>query len=299
MKKCKLVGGVWATCSDNNLLYVGGNGSVSIFNNTLELVKKFDVGTYTSVAINDTDLLVGLWDGSIQIYDIHSLTRKKIVKQHTDWIQCLLVWKERQLVISASFDESIQVWDTQYKCITTLTNQISVFTLLLHDNVLYSGSGKTVRVWNTSSWSCTKEIECRFDVYSLTEWNNKLIVGMLDGGFSEFNIGTFTLKQTIKSHPLACNYLLVFNNYLYSASYDNTVKVHNSQFECVATFEGHTAGVRCLSVFQDKYLVSGSAVGMLSSLPWTLHFPCPLLEQTVLQMTVILLILWWFKLFLY
>ena len=51
--------------------------------------------------------------------------------------------------------------------------------------------------------------------------------------------------------------LTVWNNYLYSGSYDKTIRKWNENGDCVATLRGHTDVVYCLTVW-NNHLYSGS-----------------------------------------
>ena len=62
--------------------------------------------------------------------------------------------------------------------------------------------------------------------------------------------------DTIQGHKYSVNCLTVFDGYLWSGSYDTTIK-WDSSGSCIGTFKGRTGWVRCLTVF-NGYLWSVS-----------------------------------------
>ena len=63
--------------------------------------------------------------------------------------------------------------------------------------------------------------------------------------------------RTFEGHKEYVSCLTVWNNHLWSASYDKTIRVWNFEGECLRILKGHTDWVRCLTSWRD-FLISGS-----------------------------------------
>ena len=63
--------------------------------------------------------------------------------------------------------------------------------------------------------------------------------------------------SVLKGHKDSVYCLIVWNNHLYSGSWDNTIRKWNENGNCIATLRGHTHVAYCLTVW-NNCLYSGS-----------------------------------------
>ena len=97
----------------------------------------------------------------------------------------------------------------------------------------------------------------KYSVYCLTVWNNHLYSGSWDKTIRKWN-SKGECVGVLKGHTDSVECLTVWNNHLYSGSEDKTIRKWNSSGECVKVLEGHTDSVWCLTVW-NNHLYSGSS----------------------------------------
>jgi WD40 repeat protein len=140
------------------------------------------------------------------------------ILEHADTVRYLVLDESSDRLYSASWDETIKIWDLHtLTCIRTLEGHsgwIDSLCLSLTSNRLYSGSwDNTIKVWNTISYEC---------------------------------------MCTMAGHSDFVNSLCLFEDgsRLYSGSGDKTIKVWDTANNtCITTLEGHTNAVTSLSLF--------------------------------------------------
>src|SRR5690348_6824742 len=86
-----------------------------------------------------------------------------------------------------------------------------------------------------------KQVQRRFeghtsDVYCLIVWNNHLWSASLDKTIKGWNEEGKCIS-TLEGHTKSVKRLCVWRNNLYSASYDNTIREWNSQGKCVRVLQ--------------------------------------------------------------
>ena len=143
-------------------------------------------------------------------------------------INCL---NSRIKILDPNFQFPVGFFKEHFKDLLTLPSgapiatlqghPVGVFCLIVHNNILYSGSHDgTIRAWNLDTNECI---------------------------------------ATLQGHTSYVNCLIVHNNILYSGSADNTIRAWNLDTnECIATLQGHTDSVYCLIV-HNNILYSGSS----------------------------------------
>ena len=92
-------------------------------------------------------------------------------------------------------------------------------------------------------------------VYCLIVWNNYLYSGSYDRTIRKWNENGKCVA-TLHGHTDMVMCLIVWNNHLYSGGYDNTIRKWDENDDGVAVFQGHTGSVLCLTVW-NNHLYSG------------------------------------------
>jgi len=136
-------------------------------------------------------------------------------------VSCLTIFND--MIISGESGGVIEYWNSSTgKCIKSIkghnNNGLYIFSLIVINNLLYSGSDGSIMVW-------TEDGEC---------------------------------IHTIKAHSMFVSCLIEYEGMLISGGWDSTIRCWSlSSYDCIKTLEGHYNSIRCFAVY-DKYLLSGS-----------------------------------------
>jgi len=210
--------------------------------------------------VDNETLAVGLNNGNIFLWNLLSKTIFSDLLKHTLEIICLEITSNK-ILLSSSYDETINVWNTQTsQLINTLENVGPNCLLVLNNDILVSGS----KFWNINS-NFTEITENIFDykkeITAVIEFKSqKLIIGLLDTTIRILDLNRGKEIQTLSNHSGIINVLIKINNEIFaSGSNDNTIKLWNlTSYELIKTLRGHTDSIRSLLVLNDEILVSGS-----------------------------------------
>ncbi|QHG17634.1 hypothetical protein A6V25_12855 [Nostoc sp. ATCC 53789] len=160
------------------------------------------------------------------------ITRRKIftLKGHSDWVKAVAVTPNGQQVISASYDNTLKVWN--------LATGEEQFTLNGH-----------------SHW---------VNAVAVTPNGQQVISASIDNTLKVWNLATGEEQFTLNGHSSYVNAVAVTPNgqQVISASYDNTLKVWNlATGEVIATFAGE-GSIDCCAVAPDcMTIVAGDSSG--------------------------------------
>lgn len=109
-------------------------------------------------------------------------------------------------------------------------------------------SGDVLRVYNVPSV-----------VVKLAEIGDRIIIGCECGDVYLLKIKTGAVSHLLKGHEWRISYLVVVSDsILCSASEDTTIKLWNlNTGECMRTYQGHQAAVRCVHVDATTIVTAG------------------------------------------
>ena len=123
----------------------------------------------------------GSMDKQVKIWNIQGVCRFTIEQnQHTDWVSCVRYYHDKNLplVVTASWDKTIKVWDNQAMALKyTFVGhkaQVNTLDLAANTNILASGGrdGK-VNIWNLVDGRHLDEIDAESPV-NVVLFNTKL-----------------------------------------------------------------------------------------------------------------------------
>jgi WD40 repeat protein len=135
----------------NSLLFSGSNDkTIRIWNLTGNCINILDIGkSVYSLVVWNSKIVCGLNDGEINVIKNNNWKVRKIFKEHTNGVSCLLVWKD--FLFSGSSDTTVKVWDQNLKCIQTIDVAMQFLSLLISKNNIYvAGRGDS----SLESWKC-------------------------------------------------------------------------------------------------------------------------------------------------
>lgn len=180
-------------------------------------------------------------DRAVNIWDIEGKggDRLKTLQNHSRWIEDLAVTPNKKLVISASADNSLIVWDIESgKKLHTLEG--------------HTGPVKSVKV---------------------SPDGTQAISGSADGTVKIWNLEQGTLLQTFSGHTAGVNVVAITPNgeQVISGSLDGLVKVWvRSSGAQLHNLTAHTGGVNTIALTPNgEQVISGGADGTLKV--WTLN----------------------------
>lgn len=208
----------------------------------------FDVSWSES---NEHVLVAGGGDGSLQLWDLTSLSPLRVAKEHTqevyavDWSQT----RGENLIVSASWDQTAKVWDPGLQCLSTLRG---------HEGVIYSS------IWSPHIPGC-------------------FATASGDGTLRIWDVKSSLCRLAVPAHKaeiLSCDWCKYDQNLLATGSVDCSVRVWDLRNvrQPVSQLPGHTYAIRRLkfSPFHKSVLASCSYDFTVRF--WDFGLPQPLLE---------------------
>ena len=166
----------------------------------------------------------------------YSDTPIKVLREHRDYVKSLLYIKERDILISGSYDETLRLWNmSTYQCDKVIEGVDCYFT----HNYLYQIDKDRVIVGGVNSFSIVnidkyvienRIIEDKSLIYVhcfLKLRDNKTILcGCKNGIFCFYDMNTEQYKITKNNHNRdISDLLLIDDNTFLSCSWANTIKV--------------------------------------------------------------------------
>ncbi|CAL55199.1 WD40/YVTN repeat-like-containing domain [Ostreococcus tauri] len=181
-------------------------------------------------------------------------------------------------LFSASADKTIRAWDiSSRRCVQVLeehTRPVLCLAVCVKHDKLFSGSYDcTVRVWNLSTYRRITYLPGHTDaVRALQVYNDTtLYTASYDHTIRAYDIESLELLKVLRGHNGPVRTLVTVNDYVFSGSYDRTVRVWPAYSEdigpsagtdLVKTLKGHKDAVRALACFPRRQATSSNrAIG--------------------------------------
>lgn len=213
------------------------------------------------------------FDKTVSIYSLEKdrLTKTCTMKGHSDSVD-QLCWhpSNPNLLVSASGDKTIRIWDTQ-KSGGRCTDVIS--TKGENINICWSPDGNTIAVGNkedlitfvdTRTYKIRKEEQFKFEINEIS-WNNSNDMFFLTNGQGCINILSYPDLQpieTLNAHPANC-ICIEFDptgKYFATGSADALVSLWDlSELVCVQCFSRLDWPVRTISFSHDGRMLASAS----------------------------------------
>ncbi len=177
-------------------------------------------------------------------------------------------------LFSASADKTIRAWDiASRRCVQVLeehTRPVLCLAVCVKHDKLFSGSYDcTVRVWNLSTYRRITFLQGHTDaVRALQVYNDTtLYTASYDNTIRAYDIESLELLKVLRGHNGPVRTLVTVNDYVFSGSYDRTVRVWpaysadvgpSAGQDLVKTLKGHRDAVRALSCFPRRLATSSN-----------------------------------------
>ncbi|KAM3410925.1 hypothetical protein ACQJBY_002877 [Aegilops geniculata] len=200
--------------------------------------------------------VVGSGDGCIYVYDYNTMQEIDMIEEAHDnhRIMCLAVNPTHSVLLSASDDHKIKLWD-----------------------------------W-TNGWQCTRTFEGHDDTVTQVMFNPRnsesFASASLDHTVKIWNIHSTTCNLTWDGHTdglLCVHYHPRYFQQLISGSSDGSAKIWDLETDsCVDTVQGHAKGLGALCWHPElRVLVTGSLDGTVRVWNWTSHSSTYKLENII------------------
>jgi WD40 repeat protein len=195
---------------------------------------------------------------------------------HTGSISAVTFLKEKDLLISGSFDCSIKIWSINTgECLATLNSHSKPITdlLALSNNYFISSSlDNSIILWNSDSNSklksympVVKNSVCPNVSSIILINNNEFACGFNYGHLCLINICNLDIKISNHVHKDRINKIkLISNSRLLTCSNDKEIKIIDSKtLNVINTLNHHLNSVNCLELAVNNYFLSGSFDGTI------------------------------------
>mgnify|MGYP003986725535 FL=1 len=214
----------------------------------------------------------GSEDKTIKMWDVASLKCVGTLKGHSGWVSGITFAPGFGL-ISASWDNSLKVWDEAGTCIATLlghTGDASCVAMLSREQCVSGSWDNTLRVWNLLSMECEKVLEGHSsEVFSVcVVGKGRVASGSWEGELFVWDVAGGTRLMSLSGHTDWIMALLGFRNgLLASASGGRSIKVWDvSSGKLMKSLETGTPNY-ALAVTSSGHLVSGGNDKLLRIFP--------------------------------
>jgi WD40 repeat protein len=214
-----------------------------------------------------------------QTKDKRVVGKEKVLKGHTDEVNCVAVTSDGKRAVSGSSDNTLKVWDLESgRCLATLGPHFrsvmgSIMGVAVTPDareVVSALEGGNIRVWNLESGE-----RARLNAGSaawgvrVTPDGKRIVSGSREGLLKVWDLGSGEHLADLKGHKDSVGAWSIAitpdGKKVVSGSWDGILKVWDMEsYECLATFEGHAGNVFGAEITPDgKKVVSGSKDGTL------------------------------------
>ncbi len=220
-------------------------------------------------------LASGSCDNTIRLWNLTS--EKKIAKltNHTGCIRALLSISvnTKNLLISASDDKTIKIWEN-YKLFKSFANNSdSVKALAYSDRYRMLATGSNDRLINiyqlreysfgkSTNFSWQKFVSVRVNALAILASSNNIVSAYSDKTIKIFEPDNFEPIAILIGHTDEVNALAILpsSERIVSGSSDTTIKIWDSEtFECIANLTGNNDHIIALTILpSSERIVSGS-----------------------------------------
>ena len=225
---CQLDDGFIVSCLADNSITIG---NYTIKNAHAQWINKVITLPNNRIASCSDDKTIKIWKSNPPYSD----TPITVLKGHSNWVHSLLFIKERDIIISGSWDETLRLWNiSTYQCITVIEEVECWSTNALYqidkDRVIVGGSD-SFRIVNIDKCVIEKKIKDReldyVNCFLKLRDNKTIICGCDNGIFCFDDTKTEVYKITENNNDNIIDLLLMDDNTFLTCSLDKTIKVWN------------------------------------------------------------------------
>ncbi len=210
-------------------------------------------------------------DKVIRIWNVESGKEEARLEGHTDGVSALCYYDEGKKLFSGSYDKTIKSWDiaTKRELQTRHTGSVWCLALDAKGQLLLSGSGETIKVWDAASLVEKRTLKGHTVLVfslSVSKDNNVVASGAADTDVRVWDIETGKSLFTSQA-DLFYVYAVAFERQgkrFISGGLGGKICVWDyGKARMEKRFQAHEDEVRGIAVLKDGLIVSGSLDGTL------------------------------------
>ncbi|EIW73385.1 hypothetical protein TREMEDRAFT_25331 [Tremella mesenterica DSM 1558] len=235
--------------------------------------KHTDDGVVTSLAIDDTFIVVGMANSQIEVYDSRTGAWLNSLKGHEAGVWALIdlcgaamgYGSDKHLVVSGGCDRNVRVWDANTgQCLHVLRGHSStVRCLKVIDGKPLAITGSrdwTLRVWDIERGRCVHILQGHQQSVRCVEVaGNIAATGSYDFTCRLWNVETGQCLRVLVGHYHQIYAIAFDGERVVTGSLDSTVRVWDAATgTCMALLQGHTSLVGQLQLTSDTLVTGGS-----------------------------------------
>lgn len=151
--------------------------------------------TTCSLSPDNTTLVSGMGDGTLEIWDMKKMRKVKTFKGHTDQINDCVFSLDGSQILSASCDKTLRLWDLEkgeeLYSLTGHTDRINTCAYLQHrKQIISASSDNTIKIWDIKdhySYSM-KTVKLQADTFVISPDEKNIIFTGADGILRIWNL---------------------------------------------------------------------------------------------------------------
>ena len=219
-----------------------------------------------SVVNTGVSVLCGMNSGEVEEWSMEGV-KIRSKEMHEKGIRVLKVDKTN--LLTGSYDGTVKIWCGDWYHLKTILVGVAVTDLCIFGRyfLLCGGEGRVECYQDIKDKAAMLwRVEGGEMVNGVVVWGEVLVTGRDDGELlaRDMLTGSVVSSMVENGHQRGCGVsgLAVGHLGLWSASFDCSVRLWGSQYECLAVLTGHTNPVGCIAVDRSR-LVSGDYRGFV------------------------------------
>ena len=160
-----------------------------------------------------------------------SFELRKTLKGHTDLVTLLAVLTNNMFA-SASFDETIRVWDQKFQCLHVLnghTNNVNRLVVVRKEYLISISNDQSIIFWDISkNFSRLFTTKTTAALYSLALlYNDSFITGDFKGSIKLFEMNSLEIRliEELKQNSNETSSLIFYQKYLITGLFNGFIKI--------------------------------------------------------------------------
>ncbi|KYR02634.1 hypothetical protein DLAC_00083 [Tieghemostelium lacteum] len=228
---------IWALKSDGKRLYSGSNDhSIKIWDLKRQVLKCTitDSTKIFTMALTD-DFLLSSSDNLIKLWDKKTGVQRSVLKGHTGGVNTIYS-RGNDCLISGSSDRSIKIWDLNTgQCVDSKedsTAKALSLTMIDHNLVAIGSQNCQIKIWDLRmGYQPAKTIykAHNWDVWQLRMCGGYLFSGSFDHTIKIWDLHNFQNLSTLSHHRSYIHALTSSSFHLFSGSADKSIRVWSEQ----------------------------------------------------------------------
>ncbi|XP_060100212.1 p21-activated protein kinase-interacting protein 1 [Heteronotia binoei] len=219
----------------------------------------------SAIAVNDTYVITGSRDETIQIYNMKKRVEHGALLQHNGTITCLEFYGSTHL-LSGAEDGLICIWNTKnWECLKSIkAHKGHTTSLSVHPSgklALSVGTDKTLRTWNLVEGRSAFVKNLKQNAH-LVKWSpsGESYVVVTANKLDIYQLATASVSGTIVSEKRVSSVSFIGENILIVAGDDEFIRLFDclSQ-ECIRTFKAHENRIKeiyCFDATEESHVMA-------------------------------------------